>query len=97
MDDVKIKVINSDNLIDAINKESYEINISSVMALGAVMSDSCNADFDSYVNRSTKGGKMLTAQEKEDVLDMIREIAKKIEDLAVQVQGLWHYMSTVGD
>ncbi len=38
-DDVKIKVIDSDKLINAINKGSYEINLSAVMALGAVMSD----------------------------------------------------------
>ena len=39
MSDVKIKVIDSDKLINAINEESYEIDLSAVMALGAVMSD----------------------------------------------------------
>lgn len=39
MDDVKIKVIDSDKLINAINEGSYEVNLSAVMALGAVMLD----------------------------------------------------------
>ena len=57
MSDVKIKVIDSDKLIDAINKGSYEINLSAVMALGAVVSDIkrqeiceyCHEDSDGYV------------------------------------------------
>lgn len=36
MDDVKIKVINSDKLINAINEGSYDVNLSAVMALGAI-------------------------------------------------------------
>lgn len=40
MDDVKIKVINSDKLIKAINEGSYDVNLSAVMALGSVMVDS---------------------------------------------------------
>ena len=40
MDDVKIKVIDSDKLVKAINEGSYDINLSAVMALGAVMMDS---------------------------------------------------------
>ena len=39
MDDIKIKVIDSDKLINAINEGSYEVNLSAVMALGAVMPD----------------------------------------------------------
>ena len=39
MDDVKIKVIDSNKLINAINEGSYDINLSAVMALGAVMLD----------------------------------------------------------
>ena len=39
MDDVKIKVIDSDKLINAINEGSYDVNLSAVMALGAVMLD----------------------------------------------------------
>jgi len=38
-DDVKIKVIDSDKLINAINEGSYEVNLSAVMALGAFMLD----------------------------------------------------------
>lgn len=38
MSDVKIKVIDSDKLIEAINKGSYDVNLSAVMALGAVTS-----------------------------------------------------------
>ena len=34
MDDVKIKVIDSDKLINAINEGSYDVNLSAVMALG---------------------------------------------------------------
>lgn len=33
MSDVKIKVIDSDKLIDAINKGSYDVDLSAVMAL----------------------------------------------------------------
>jgi len=38
-DDVKIKVIDSDKLVKAINEGSYDINLSAVMALGAVILD----------------------------------------------------------
>lgn len=38
-DDVKIRVIDSDKLINAINEGSYDINLSAVMALGAVVLD----------------------------------------------------------
>ena len=37
--DVKIKVIDSNKLIDAINKGSYDINLSAIMTLGAVILD----------------------------------------------------------
>jgi len=57
MDDVKIKVIDSDKLVSAINEGSYDVNLSAVMALGAVMLDTkrqkiceyCNEDSDGYV------------------------------------------------
>ena len=39
MNNVKIKVIDSDKLINAINEGSYDINLSAVMTLGAVMLD----------------------------------------------------------
>jgi hypothetical protein len=39
MDDVKIKIIDSDKLINAINEGSYDVNLSTIMALGAVMLD----------------------------------------------------------
>ena len=44
MDDVKIKVIDSDKLINAINEGSYDVNLSAVMALGAVMLDTKKQD-----------------------------------------------------
>ncbi len=55
--DVKIKVIDSDKLINAINEGSYDVNLSAVMALGAVMLDTkrqkiceyCHEDSDGYV------------------------------------------------
>ena len=64
MDDVKIKVINSDKLINAINEGSYDVNLSAVMALGAVMLDTkkqeiceyCHEDFDKYVKPIEKNG-----------------------------------------
>lgn len=37
MDDIKIRVIDSNKLIEAINTGSYEINLSAVMALGAMV------------------------------------------------------------
>ena len=37
MSDVKIKVIDSDKLINAINEGSYDVNLSAVMAFGAAM------------------------------------------------------------
>ena len=57
MDDVKIKVIDSDKLVNAINEGSYDVNLSAVMALGAVVLDTkkheiceyCNEDSDGYV------------------------------------------------
>lgn len=36
---------------------------------------------------------MLTPQEKEYVLDRIREIAQKIRDLEIQVDNLWYYIA----
>lgn len=42
MDNVKIKVIDSDKLINAINEGSYDINLSAVMALGTVMRNECS-------------------------------------------------------
>lgn len=39
MDDIKIKVIDSDKLVNAINEGSYDVNLSAVMALEAVMLD----------------------------------------------------------
>ena len=39
MSDVKIKVIDSDKLINAINEGSYDVNLSAIMALGAAMVD----------------------------------------------------------
>ena len=44
MSDVKIKVIDSDKLINAINERSYDVNLSAVMALGALQAqpDSCD-------------------------------------------------------
>lgn len=42
MDDIKIRVIDSKKLIDAINAGSYEINLSAVMALGAVVTQSAS-------------------------------------------------------
>lgn len=64
MSDVKIKVINSDKLIDAINKGSYDVNLSAVMALGAVMLDTerqktceyCHEDVDGFVTPLEKNG-----------------------------------------
>ncbi len=40
MDRIKIRVIDSKKLIEAINTGSYEINLSAVMALGAVATQS---------------------------------------------------------
>ena len=55
--DIKIKVIDSDKLINAINEGSYDVNLSAVMALGAVMLNTkkqeiceyCHEDSDGYV------------------------------------------------
>lgn len=57
MSDVKIKVIDSDKLINAINEGSYDVNLSAVMALGAVMPETekqkiceyCHEDSDGHV------------------------------------------------
>lgn len=57
MNNVKIKVIDSDKLVNAINEGSYDVNLSAVMALGAVMLDAkkqeiceyCHEDSDGYV------------------------------------------------
>lgn len=40
--DIKIRVIDSKKLIEAINAGSYEINLSAVMALGAVVTQSAS-------------------------------------------------------
>lgn len=64
MDAVKIKVIDSDKLINAINEGSYNVNLSAVMALGAVMVDAkkkeiceyCHEDSDGYVMPLEKNG-----------------------------------------
>ena len=42
MDDIKIRVIDSKKLIEAINAGSYDINLSAVMALGAVVTQSAS-------------------------------------------------------
>ena len=64
MDDIKIKVIDSDKLINAINEGSYEVNLSAVMALGAVMTDTkkqesceyCHEDSDKCIIPIEKNG-----------------------------------------
>lgn len=48
MDDVKIKVIESDKIINAINEGSYDVNLSAVMALGAVMLDTKKQEICKY-------------------------------------------------
>lgn len=42
MDDIKIRVIDSNKLIEAINAGSYDINLSAVMALGSVVAQSAS-------------------------------------------------------
>lgn len=44
MDDIKVRVIDSKKLIEAINTGSYEINLSAVMALGAVATQSAQPE-----------------------------------------------------
>ena len=44
MDDIKVRVIDSKKLIEAINAGSYEINLSAVMALGAMMTQSAQPE-----------------------------------------------------
>ena len=44
MSDTKIRVIDSKKLIEAINTGSYEINLSAVMALGAVVTQSTSTE-----------------------------------------------------
>ena len=36
---------------------------------------------------------MLTTEEREDILDRVREIAEKIRDLEVQIDCLWYYIA----
>ena len=36
---------------------------------------------------------MITTQERADILDRIREIAKEIRDLEKQVVDLWYYIA----
>lgn len=51
MDDIKIRVIDSKKLIEAINAGSYEINLSAVMALGAMMTQSASTEAISFERR----------------------------------------------
>lgn len=55
MDNVKIKVINSDKLINAINEGSYDVNLSAVMALGAVMLDTKKQESCEYCHEDSDG------------------------------------------
>ncbi len=55
MSDVKIKVIDSDKLINAINEGSYEVNLSAVMALGAVISDTKRQEICEYCHEDLYG------------------------------------------
>jgi len=48
MDDIKIKVIDSDKLINAINEGSYDVDLSTVMALGGVISDTKKQEICEY-------------------------------------------------
>lgn len=61
MDDIKIKVIDSNKLINAINEGSYDVNLSAVMSLGAVMLNTerqdCHEDFDKCVKPIEKSAK----------------------------------------
>lgn len=55
MDDIKIRVIDSEKLIEAINTGSYEINLSAVMALGAVVTQSASQLYDVELIYSAEG------------------------------------------
>lgn len=55
MDDIKIRVIDSEKLIEAINTGSYEINLSAVMALGAVVTQSTSQLYDVKLTYSAEG------------------------------------------
>lgn len=55
MDDIKIRVIDSKKLIEAINTGSYEINLSAVMALGAVVTQSASQLYDVELTYSADG------------------------------------------
>ena len=55
MSDVKIKVIDSDKLINAINEGSYDVNLSAVMALGAVMLDTKRQKICEYCHEDSDG------------------------------------------
>jgi len=58
MDDVKIKVIDSDKLVNAINEGSYDVNLSAVMSdtKKQEICEYCHEDFDSYVKPIEKNG-----------------------------------------
>ena len=64
MDDVKIKVIDSDKLINTINEGSYDVDLSAVMALGAVMSDAKKQEICEYCHSDAERNKWIPCSEK---------------------------------
>lgn len=64
MDDIKIRVIDSKKLIEAINTGSYEINLSAVMALGAVVTQSASRWIPCSERLPTTPGRYLVTQKR---------------------------------
>lgn len=83
MSDVKIKVIDSDKLINAINEGSYDVNLSAVMAFGAVMSDTKRQEICEYCHEDSDGMDELIS--KQAAIDVIRK--DKIDSNSLKIMG----------
>lgn len=69
MDDVKIHVIDSKKLIEAINTGSYEINLSAIMALGAAVTQPASQWVSCNERLPEKNGKYYVTRLRYDVYD----------------------------
>ena len=90
MSDVKIKVIDSDKLINAINEGSYDINLSAVMGLGAVMLNGKSAlDSESTVSANSEWIPCSERLPEEDVDVLVTDDAGGMATIAVDMCGTY--------
>ena len=79
MDDIKIRVIDSDKLIKAINDGSYEVNLSAVMALGSVVTSPTLYGYDIKVLAFVASIMAKEGVSPEEAVHIFRDINRVVE------------------